>query len=146
MGRWDKWHDRFIKRAFEVAGWSKDPSSQVGAVIVHGKRAVSEGYNGPPQCWDDDATLPRHSRLRVTIHAEENAILFAQRDLVGATLFVTHHPCAPCAAKIAQVGISRVVMPPQSPEFVLRWQDDVVLAQSIFRQAYVSVHEMGEAP
>lgn len=42
----DKWDIRFMKRAQELASWSKDPSTKVGAVIVKGKHAVAEGYNG----------------------------------------------------------------------------------------------------
>ena len=45
----DKWDRRFLKIAREGATWSKDPSTQVGAVIVDpDQRVVSLGYNGPP--------------------------------------------------------------------------------------------------
>lgn len=44
-----EWDRRFLKIAREVATWSKDPSTQVGAVIVDpDQRVVSLGYNGPP--------------------------------------------------------------------------------------------------
>ena len=44
-----KWNRRFLKIAREGATWSKDPSTQVGAVIVdQDQRVVSLGYNGPP--------------------------------------------------------------------------------------------------
>ena len=46
----DKWDRRFLKIAREGATWSKDPSTQVGAVIVdQDQRVVSLGYNGPPR-------------------------------------------------------------------------------------------------
>ena len=45
----DKWQKRFFDLAQLVATWSKDPSSQVGAVIVDDKkRIVSVGFNGLP--------------------------------------------------------------------------------------------------
>ena len=41
------WDDYFINIANEIATRSKDPSTQVGAVIVDEKhRPVSFGYNG----------------------------------------------------------------------------------------------------
>lgn len=140
----DKWTQRFIARAAEIAMWSKDPSSRVGAVLVVNNRSVSEGFNGPPSCWDDDATatLTRDERLAVTIHAEENAILFAERGIAGATLYVTHHPCARCAAKLAQKRIKRVVMPEQDESFLLRWSSDVALARKIFSQAGIDLVEI----
>jgi deoxycytidylate deaminase len=41
-----KWDRRFLELARHVAAWSKDPSTQVGAVVAEGKRVVSLGYNG----------------------------------------------------------------------------------------------------
>lgn len=105
-----KWHARFLDLAHLVASWSKDPSTRVGAVIVDSKnRVVSLGFNGFPHGTDDTA-LPRERKLLRTIHAEENALLFAQRDLTGCTAYVTHHPCGPCAAKLVQAGVTSVVV------------------------------------
>ena len=43
------WDDRFLSLAALVAGWSKDPSTQVGCVIVDPDRRVrGMGYNGFP--------------------------------------------------------------------------------------------------
>ena len=104
------WHKRFLTLAEHIAGWSKDPSTKVGAVIVdQQRRIVSTGYNGFPQGVVDNPQLPRERKLMRTLHAEANAILFAKRDLSGCTIYVTHHPCAHCAAMIIQAGIKRVV-------------------------------------
>lgn len=45
------------------------------------------------------------------LHAEENALLEAGRDRIGATsiLYCNTCPCLTCSVKIAQVGISEVV-------------------------------------
>ena len=49
-----KWDSRFMDLARLVASWSKDPSTQVGAVIVdQDKRIVSTGVNGFPRCVND---------------------------------------------------------------------------------------------
>jgi dCMP deaminase len=104
-----EWHERFLTLAEHIAQWSKDPSTKVGAVIVDPqRRIVSTGYNGAPQSVSDVADVPRERKLMRTLHAEANAILFAKRDLTGCTIYVTHHPCAHCAAMIIQAGITTV--------------------------------------
>lgn len=137
MRKWDK---RMLELAFFVANWSKDPSTKVGAVVADpNNRVVSLGYNGPPR-GTEDRDFDRETKLRRTIHAEENAILFAHKSLEGCTLFVTHHPCATCAAKIAQVGISRVVTPkPSTGGFHDRWLAEIREALSIFDEAGIEV-------
>lgn len=135
-----KWDLRFIDLAYHVASWSKDVSTRVGSCIVDGKnRVVSLGFNGPPRGIEDDPTISREAKLRRTIHAERNAILFAQRDLAGCTIYVTHHPCAPCAAEIAQAGIKRVVCNAPDPAFAVRWADDIAEAQLILSHAGVEL-------
>ena len=47
MARPDKWDLRLLGLAEHVAQWSKDPSTQVGAVIADKKhRVLSLGFNG----------------------------------------------------------------------------------------------------
>jgi dCMP deaminase len=125
--------------AHEVASWSKDPSTQVGARITRGKILVSEGFNGPPAGMQDDPAIDRETKLRRTLHAEQNAILYAQRDLTGCTMYVTHHPCARCAAQIAQAGIKRVVCNAPDPAFAVRWAEDIAEAQLILTHAGVEL-------
>lgn len=136
------WHHRFLNLAGHVAGWSHDPSTHVGAVIVDGdRRIVSLGYNGPPKNTSDvQALANRDTRLLRTIHAEENAILFARRDLAGCALYVTHHPCAHCAAVIIQSGLKQVyVAPSDGGQFEGRWHAQIREAGAMFREAGVTV-------
>ena len=134
------WDQTFLDLATVIARRSKDPSSQVGAVIVDAhRRVVSLGYNGYPRGVEDTAdTDPREIKLWKTIHAEENALLFAGRSLEFCTLYVTHHPCPTCAAKIVQTGIRRVVYLRQ-PGFEKRWSEQLDVSRSIFSQAGVMV-------
>jgi len=126
-----KWQYRFLVLASHVATWSKDPSTKVGAVITDTKnRIVSLGFNGFPR-GVSDAELPREEKLLRTIHAEENAILFAQRDLTYFTIYVTHPPFAKCAAKIIQAGLRRVVCWLPSPEFRDRWAAELQQAHEL---------------
>ena len=36
-----------------VASWSKDPSTQVGAIAVRNRNVIAQGYNGFPRGTDD---------------------------------------------------------------------------------------------
>lgn len=135
-----KWERRFLKQAFQIAEWSKDPATKVGAYIAdHRNRVVGQGYNGPPRGTADNPNIDRATKLRRTIHAELNAVLFAQRDLTGCTLYVTHHPCAQCAAVIVQTGITRVVY---GLELSDKWREDVKDARTMFEEAGVQIEKL----
>ncbi len=91
---------------------SKDPSTQVGAVIVDNKnrRVISSGYNGFPRYIDDDLLpMTRPEKYQYTVHAELNAILHARQDLSGCSLYVSVFPCSECMKAIIQTGIKLVV-------------------------------------
>lgn len=136
----NKWVVRFLEMAALVAGWSKQESTKVGCVITDSKnRVISVGYNGYPKGVVDDYSFSREEKLRRTIHAEENAILFANRSLEGATAYVTHHPCGPCTAKLIQVGISKVYYIQNASDFEDRWKDDINSSESMFRDAGTDV-------
>ena len=137
----DKWHLRFLRLAREVASWSKDPSTQVGCVIVdQSRRVVSLGFNGLPAGMADTAArlLDRDLKLALTIHAEENALLFAGRSVHGCTAFVTRHPCAHCAAKLIQSGIGAVVYL-TNPDFDRRWADNLAISALALAEAGIPI-------
>ena len=110
------WNDYFMGLAHLSAMRSKDPSTQVGAVIVdERKRVVSIGYNGMPYgCDDDEFAWEREGQFLDTkypyvVHAELNAILNAPRPVIGCTIYVSLFPCNECAKAIIQSGIKRIV-------------------------------------
>ena len=88
-----KWDVRFLRLALEVSTWSKDRSTQVGAVIVGEDRSPGPyGYNGFPRIIDDEKE-ERHIRPTKydwTEHAERNAIYNAARMGVALTDTYTH--------------------------------------------------------
>lgn len=142
----NKWDNRFIGLANLIATWSRDPSTGVGAVIADpNNRIVSMGFNGFPRSVRDDDTIleNRDEKLRRTIHAETNAILFASRPVAGCTIYVTHPPCAKCAAVIIQSGIARVVSRPPWNSFTDRWADDIKSANEMFIEAGVTFDYVG---
>jgi dCMP deaminase len=114
------WDEYFLTFAKTAAIRSKDPSTQVGAVIVNDrKHIVSTGYNGfaagcpdTPQLWD-----VREEKYKRVIHAETNAIGAAAdqgTSTRNCTIYVTHSPCEECAKVIVAAGIQRVVTYPES--------------------------------
>lgn len=107
-----KWTSRFLQLAALVASWSKDPATQVGAVAVSTDRRVLEtGFNGLPQGVEDDPErMERPAKYLWTTHAEANLVAAAARSrLQDSTVFVTHAPCAQCAALLVNAGVAKVV-------------------------------------
>lgn len=134
-----KWDTRFLGLAAHISAWSKDPSSQVGAVITDGNRIVSVGYNGFAAGVEDrtERLVDRNCKLNLTIHAEENAMIFAKRDLTGCTVYVTHPPCPRCASKLIQEEVRRIVCIAPSEDFLSRWADDLKLSHEMYQESGV---------
>ena len=94
----------FMQRALELASsalGSTRPNPMVGAVIVHNKRIIGEGY---------------HIKAGNN-HAEVNAINSAPDDLLkDSCIYVSLEPCShhgktpPCAKLIVEKGIKKVVI------------------------------------
>lgn len=118
------WDDRYLKLCIEVSSWSKDPSTKVGCVIIDDYgRPVSFGYNGFAKGVNDskERLLDRDTKLKYTLHAENNAILSASKQLDGCTVYVTHPPCVHCLSQMKQCRISRVVCIKPDVDFSSRW-------------------------
>jgi dCMP deaminase len=135
-----KWDMRFLELARLVASWSKDPSTQVGAVIADEKnRIVSLGFNGFARGVAD---LPgrlddRETKYKIVLHAEENALLFAGRDLAGYTIYTWPlMPCAACMSRIIQNGIKRVVSVQSD---IPRWQENFRLSEELAKETSVDI-------
>lgn len=117
------WDDYYMGLVWFVACRSKDPSTQVGAVIVNADaRPLGMGVNGAPSAIPDDAIDWSRPHKYVYIeHAEPNAIKHATRgigSLVGATLYCTNMPCNDCVRQVVIEKMSRVVYGCQSADMV----------------------------
>ena len=138
-----KWTPRFLRMAREVAGWSKDPSTKVGAVIVRPDRTIASlGYNGFPRGVADTSEIykDRDKKLRRVVHAELNAILNAREPLKDCTMYVwPFQPCAHCMAAIIQSGITRVVTIRSDPAQFERWREDFIEARQMAHDAAVRI-------
>jgi dCMP deaminase len=137
-----KWDMRFLSLVDNISTWSKDPSTKVGAVLVDAyNRIVSCGYNGFPRSVRDEAAAldNRPMRLKRTIHAEANCLLFApgRTDAAfSATLYVSRPACAQCTALALQLTVTRIVAS-YDADFMTRWADDVREAHRLCEEAHV---------
>jgi dCMP deaminase len=157
-----KWDKRFLALSQHVAGWSKDPSTKVGAVIVRpDKTVLSVGYNGFPRNMRDDPEFyrDRDFKLSRVVHAEMNAILNASEPVKGATLYVSLPAytsdglpavplCDRCVVHVIQAGIKRVVgyLALSNDEAQLRWAEGQQLSASYLEEARVDyrMYNLGE--
>jgi dCMP deaminase len=135
------WDQRMLHMARQVAAWSKDPSTKVGAVAVRDRRILATGFNGLPAGVVDapERMSNRELKLAMTVHAEQNCVAFAARSgvcMAGSTVYIWPlPPCSHCGAILIQADVTRVVVP-DFPEPIL-WADSFQLARLMFSEASV---------
>lgn len=119
------WDHYFMDMAYMAATRATCPRRHVGAILVKDKKLLGSAYNGAPagtsDCYEEgclltetieevDGELVKNNRCIRTIHAEQNLLLFTDRDeRVGATVFVTDQPCWTCTNMLANSGIKEIV-------------------------------------
>jgi dCMP deaminase len=139
----DKWDKRYCELAKFISEWSKD-KAKVGAVVFSNKGGdVSIGYNGFPMGVEDSAKRLQHKKTKrkLTVHAEQNAIIASGDRSEGSTLYVWGKPiCASCAGSIIQAGVKRVVaLSPESEKPRTKWRIEGKTAFQMFTEAGVKV-------
>ena len=140
---------QYMEIAYATSRFSKDESTQVGAVIVGPTNEVrSLGYNGAPRgcrADEDSRGITRPEKYFWYSHAELNAITNAARvgvPLDGSTIVVTHPPCMDCARAIVQAGIKQVVTVRPNAEFASRWAEHIRRTQALFQECGVGYFEI----
>jgi len=139
----ETWDRRHFSLALEVSTWSKDPSTQVGAVCVSpDKRQLVPGFNGFASGIADTHERLQNKELKnmMMVHAELNCIINSDVLLHGWTMYVTKAPCTICASAIINAGIIRMVCPSPGGS----WKDSQLFAISMLTEANVKVNFYGE--
>jgi len=122
------WQLRYLGLCDYIASkWSRDPSSKFGSILTNeydriistGVNGFAQGYSDLPERWEN-----REFKYRHVLHAEENAILMAGKDLKSSTLYVNGVPCSSCMSRIAQVKIPLVFCWEPSKDYLSRWSID----------------------
>ncbi len=140
-----KWASRILGLAKNISKWSKDDSTQVGAVITTSTgKPISWGFNGMPMGVNDEVPerMERPLKYKWMCHAERNAIdLASQSDLSNCVMFVTFSPCSNCAQSIIQKGIKTIVVDSEftADKMPERWQEDMAIAAEMFAEAGVVI-------
>ena len=141
------WHNRFMDIAKQVATWSKDPSTKVGAIIVDDKnRIVSTGYNGALPYIDDEFALEsKENKYLFTVHAEQNAVMSAIKgklDLSNCRIYVTNSCCKECAKMIAHSGIISTVITLKDEDGTFRERWNSGQADELFKQCDIKQFQL----
>ena len=109
------WDSYFMSIAILTSKRSKDPKTQVGAVIVdNNNKIVSVGYNGFPNViseLDNDCeySWKKEEKELYVVHAEENCILNGCRNYEDCRMYCTLFPCNKCAKTIVQSGLRKLI-------------------------------------
>lgn len=138
----EKWDNRFLKLADEIATWSKDPSTQVGCIIVRPDKTIaSVGYNGFPRGVNDSIERYNNREIKYLMvkHAEENAVYSAKEPLTGYTAYVTHHPCSTCTGTLIQNGINRIVTRTPSDSFAERFASSFEASRTMISETGIEL-------
>jgi len=123
------WDSTWMQMAEVIAKRSTCTNRQVGCIVVDiNNRPISAGYNGPPSGFrplpvsdtnDCSSYCPRSNTSErgldygncVSVHAEMNALMFAdRRDYYSGTIYVTSPCCYDCAKAVSNSGVKRVVV------------------------------------
>ena len=135
-----KWDNRFLELAKLIGSWSKDPSTQVGAVIADdNNRILSIGYNGFPKGVEDSEKrlFEREEKYAIIVHAEANALMFANKSVEGCTIYTwPFEPCSRCAGLIIQSGIKRVVSVVHPEK---KWEKNFTISRQLFKEANIPI-------
>jgi dCMP deaminase len=124
------WDTYFMDIAYMASTRSQCGRRRVGTVLVKGKKLLGTAYNGAPMGVPDCSEagcmvveeyevkltdegreeMVRKQRCIRTIHAEQNLLLFTDRDdRVGSTVYVTDQPCWTCSNMLANSGVVEIV-------------------------------------
>lgn len=118
---------------------SADSKVQVGACILdRHHRVVGVGYNGRAagEPNERESLSQGHSGF---IHAEVNALLAANWNGEGHTLYVTHEPCAACARLIVNSRRVARVMYESAYRESVRVESGLPSGEAILRDAGIEV-------
>src|SRR5690554_1816352 len=127
---------KYMKQAFNLAKKGEgfvNPNPLVGAVIVKNGKVIGKGYH----------------KAFGQVHAEIDAFNHATEDVKGATMFVTLEPCShhgkqpPCAHKIIQKGISKVVIANLDPNPLVYKQGVQLLKDAGIEVEYGLLESLG---
>ena len=140
---------KFIPTAQMAMTYSKDPSTQVGAIAIDDDYNIrAQAYNGFPRGVHDtkERLNDRAQKYPRIVHAEANLVAMAARTGVSlkdcSVILTSLHPCSSCAGLLIQAGIKRIFAPQSKGNS--RWDESSALAMEMFQEAGVEMLEYDE--
>jgi len=103
--------DEYFKEIVQVTA-KRSPCKrlQVGCLLVHNNRIISQGYNGfLPGC--EHHSVVRDGHEQATVHAEQNCICDCSNrgvSSLGSIAYITHYPCIVCIRLLLAAGIKYI--------------------------------------
>lgn len=92
---------------------SQSTRLKVGAMLMKDGNPIAWGVNGTRSGWHTNVCEDSEGNTTKDVrHAEIAALDKLRRSSetsVGATLFLSHSPCLPCAVEIVEAGIVEVI-------------------------------------
>ena len=105
------WQETYFEIAKIVAKRSKDPHTQVGAILVKNGCVIGIGYNGEPRNFKYEFDWNSDEKYTYVIHAELNAIANAcsiGANVTGSDIYLTMSPCKDCIKLLIQHQIKNI--------------------------------------
>ena len=129
-------------KALEARELSIDHNTKVGCVIVKDNVIVSKGYNALPKGLKEE-NYPLairtgtflETKYAYIIHSEAMAIVKAQCNLEGASIYVTLFPCNECAKLLIEAGIKKVYYLDDKYHYA----DNVIASKRMLKDAKIEV-------
>lgn len=143
---------KWLLRAYEAAKQSKDPSTQIGVLLVAPNGLVGYAVNAMPAgVAKTEERCQRPLKYKYVCHAEAGAIYDAAKrgyPTKGLTMYATWAACSHCAIAIVQAGVRRLVRHRHPLHASAQhWQEELQHADVILQEGGVEVvdidHEFG---
>lgn len=110
-----RYHDLYMRIAFQCAEMSYAKRLKVGAVAVKDGRIISMGWNGMPKGYDNTCEVEDEDGNLITkdevLHAEHNLIVKLAKSPESSEnciVYLTHNPCFNCAKSLLTAGIKTI--------------------------------------
>lgn len=141
--------EEWLRAAYGVAGWSPDPSTQNGGILINADgieiaRCCNEfplDVKYTPARWE------RPLKYSLIEHAERNLIYSAARrglSTCDSTMFVPWAACADCARAIIQAGVVRLVRHHDATVHGAggNWDGSISIADAMLNEAGVEITDV----
>lgn len=135
---------KWLLKAYEAAKQSKDPSTQIGVILVANSGLAGYAVNEMPAGVEQTAERwQRPLKYKYVSHAEAGAIFDAAKrgfPTKGLTMYATWAACSHCAIAIVKGGIKRLVRHRHPLHATAsHWAEELVHADHILKEGGVEV-------